>query len=140
MRLERSEPILPSRNLEETWDFYERLGFAPWHRSRSSEWGYGIISRGHLVVHFFLESELKAEQNDCSCYLRVRDADEIYEEFARLGLPRTGVPRLNPPEDQPWGMRELTLVDPSGNLLRIGHDLNAERAYVPPGIDREGKA
>ena len=132
MRLERSEPILPSRNLDETWDFYERLGFAPWHRGRT-DWEYGIVSRGNLVVHFFLESQLKPEQNDCSCYLRVQDADRVYEEFSRLGLPRAGIPRLNPPEDQPWGMREFTLVDLSGNLLRIGHDLHPERAYVPPG-------
>ena len=66
------------------------------------------------------------------CYWRVRDADQLYEEFARLDLPEKGIPRLTPPADQPWGMREFALVDPSGNLVRIGHDLNADTAYVPP--------
>jgi hypothetical protein len=28
-------------------------------------------------------------------------------------------------EDKPWGMREFALVDPNGNLIRVGHDLNA---------------
>jgi hypothetical protein len=28
-------------------------------------------------------------------------------------------------------MREFAIVDPSGNLLRIGHDLDAEHAYTP---------
>ncbi|EJH4818460.1 GNAT family N-acetyltransferase, partial [Pseudomonas aeruginosa] len=28
-------------------------------------------------------------------------------------------------EDQPWGMREFALVDPDGNLLRVGQELDA---------------
>ena len=130
MRTERTEPILPSRSLDETREFYEKLGFDPWHRGRGA-WQYMIISRGHLVVHFFEEPGLIAGENDTSCYWRVKDADRFYEEFARLHLPSKGVPRLTAPEDQPWGMREFTLVDPSGNLVRIGHDLNADAAYVP---------
>jgi hypothetical protein len=30
MRIERSEPILPALNLDETRAFYEKLGFAAW--------------------------------------------------------------------------------------------------------------
>ena len=130
MRTERSEPILPARSLDETRDFYKKLGFASWHNGRGG-WEYEIFSRGHLVVHFFLESSLIPGESDSMCYLRVRDADQLYEEFAKLNLPKVGIPRLTPPADQPWGMREFALVDPNGNLLRIGHDLNAETAYVP---------
>jgi hypothetical protein len=28
--------------------------------------------------------------------------------------------RLHPIRDTPWGMREFSVVDPSGNLIRIG--------------------
>jgi hypothetical protein len=129
MRSERSEPILPALSLDETRAFYTELGFVSWHNGRGP-WEYEIFSRGHLVIHYFLERELKPGENYTSCYWRVKDADELYQEFARLGLPSRGIPRLNPPEDQPWGMREFTLVDPSGNLVRIGHDLDAEAAYV----------
>ena len=90
-----------------------------------------LFSRGHLVVHFFLESGLIPGENDTMCYWRVRDADQVYEAIAKLNLPSEGIPRLTAPVDQPWGMREFTLVDPSGNLVRIGHDLNADTAYVP---------
>jgi hypothetical protein len=31
-RIERSEPILPSRDLAETRSFYEALGFRAWFR------------------------------------------------------------------------------------------------------------
>ena len=128
MRAEHPEPILPSRNLDETRAFYERLGFEPWFRGRGNS-GYEIISRGHLVVHFFAEPALDPRSNDTSCYWRVKDADRLHREFGTLALPSEGIPRLTQAEDQPWGMREFTLVDPSGNLVRIGHDLG--EAYVP---------
>lgn len=130
MRMERSEPILPARDLEETRTFYEQLGFHPWRRGRGPR-EYEIVSRGHLVIHFFAEPGLTPGENETSCYWRVRDADRCYQEFARLKLPSEGIPRLTAPVDQPWGMREFTLVDPSGNLVRIGHDLDADAAYVP---------
>jgi len=130
MRTERSEPILPALNLDETRAFYEKLGFVAWWRGRGTR-AYEIVSRGHLVVHFFGEPELRPAENDTSCYWRVKDADRFYEEWARLNLPSEGIPRLTVPVDQPWGMREFTLVDPSGNLVRIGHDLDADAAYVP---------
>lgn len=130
MRTERSEPILPARSLDETRTFYEKLGFTPWFRGRG-EFEYEIVSRGHLVVHFFAEHGLTPGDNETSCYWRVKDADQFYEEWAALGLPSEGIPRLTAPVDQPWGMREFTLVDPSGNLMRVGHDLNADAAYAP---------
>ena len=130
MRMERSEPILPTRDLEETRAFYEKLGFHPWHRGRGP-WEYEIVSRGHLVIHFFAEPGLTPGENETMCYWRVRDADRLYQEFTRLKLPSEGIPRLTAPVDQPWGMREFALVDPSGNLVRIGHDLDADTAYVP---------
>jgi catechol 2,3-dioxygenase-like lactoylglutathione lyase family enzyme len=130
MRAERSEPILPARNLDETRAFYEKLGFASWWGGRGP-WEYQIVSRGHLVVHFFAESGLTPSENDTSCYWRVKDADRLHHEFAVLNLPSEGIPRMSAPVDEPWGMREFTLVDPSGNLVRVGHDLDPDSAYVP---------
>ena len=130
MRTERCEPILPSRDLEETRTFYGKLGFTPWFQGRGG-WDYEIVSRGHLVVHFFAEPRLAPAGNDAGCYWRVKDADCFYEACAVLNLGAEGIPRLTAPVDQPWGMREFALVDPSGNLVRIGHDLGD--AYIPEG-------
>jgi catechol 2,3-dioxygenase-like lactoylglutathione lyase family enzyme len=130
MRIERAEPILPARNLDETRTFYEKLGFVPRWGARGP-WEYEIVSRGRLVVHFFAEPELTPTENDASCYWRVKDADRLYQEFTALNLPSEGIPRLTAPVDQPWGMREFALVDPSGNLVRVGHDLDADAAYDP---------
>lgn len=122
MHSERAEPILPARDLDEIREFYVRLGFRPWFGA-GAQWPYEIVSRGNLVVHFYLEASLEPARSQASCYWRVPDADLLYREFAALDLPVEGIPRLTPPADQPWHMREFALVDPSGNLIRIGHNV-----------------
>ena len=119
MPVEGPEPILPARDLPRTRAFYESLGFtAGYHDDR-----YEILRRGRLVVHLEQTDDLDPERNGFSCYWRVTDADGLYREFAALGVPATGLPRMTEPEDEPWGMREFTLKDPSGNLIRVGHEL-----------------
>ena len=64
---------------------------------------------------------LAGGQDDCRRpYLRVADVQSIYEAVSVLGLPSTGIPRVVALEDKPWGLREFAVVDPDGNLLRIG--------------------
>ena len=63
MRSERSEPILPALNLDETRAFYEKLGFVAWWKGRGT-FEYEIVSRGHLVIHFFAEPELTPGKNE----------------------------------------------------------------------------
>ena len=121
---EYSVPILPSRNLEETLDFYARLGFelrgAPIETYR-----YLILARGSVELHFWDAPDVDPLTTDASCYLRVHDADALHAEWAEIGIerdPATGS-RLMPPTDTDYGMREFALVDKSGNLLRIGSPL-----------------
>jgi hypothetical protein len=35
-------------------------------------------------------------------------------------LPGTGIPRMDRLQDKPWGLREFAVVDPDGNLPRVG--------------------
>ena len=120
MPVERCEPILPSRDLQETRDFYRRLGFCVWFDG--AEWpDYEIVSRGDIVMHFF--SDKTCTVHDAGCYWRTPDAESLYRECLALALPTTGAPRLSPLENTAWGMREFNLVDPSGNLIRIGQEL-----------------
>jgi len=116
---EGPEPILPTRDLDGTRVFYESLGFTAGYRYHA----YDIMRRGDLVVHLEARHDLVPARNRTSCYWRVADADEMYQEFASLGLPAEGSPSLTAPNDEPWGMREFTMKDPAGNLIRIGHEL-----------------
>jgi len=116
---EGAEPILPAQDVRRTRAFYESLGFkAGYHDDR-----YEILRRDNLEVHLEAHQDLRSATNHTSCYWRVSDADALYREFAALGLPEEGSPSLSEPCDEPWGMREFTLKDPAGNLVRIGHEL-----------------
>jgi hypothetical protein len=118
---ERAVPILPSRDLGETQAFLERLGFVN-AGAHHSVWDYLILSRGGIELHFFKHPEIDPLTTDAMCYLRVEDADALYEEWNAIGVesdPSTGS-RLMPPETTDYNMREFALVDKSGNLFRIG--------------------
>jgi catechol 2,3-dioxygenase-like lactoylglutathione lyase family enzyme len=118
MAREGPEPILPSQDLSITRSFYESLGFkAGYHDDR-----YDILRRGNLVVHLEHQHDLIPATNRTSCYWRVADADVLYQQFASLGLRSEGLPSLTAPRDESWGMREFTLRDPAGNLIRVGHE------------------
>lgn len=113
-------PILPSRSLPDTLDFYRRLGFAGDVHPHGN---YAILTRGGVEIHFFGFPELVPGESIAGCYLRVADVDTIEQDFSAAGLPRAGIPRQDRLEDKPWGMREFAVVDPDGNLIRIGQIL-----------------
>jgi hypothetical protein len=75
-------------------------------------------------LHFFPVADLDAWSSIAGCYLYVEDTDAVYAEYAALGLPGEGIPRLQgPPTDSDYGMREFAVVDADGNLIRIGSRL-----------------
>jgi hypothetical protein len=96
------EPILPAAEVRRTRTFYESLGFT----AGFNDDHYEILRRGDLVVHLEHRDDLVPAANRTSCYWRVSDADQLYQEFAALGIPAEGAPSLSPPANEPWGMRE----------------------------------
>ncbi|MEL6769398.1 MAG: VOC family protein [Pseudomonadota bacterium] len=119
--LEQICPILPSRDFDVTEAFYARLGFKRWYRDD----GYLLMNRDDVEVHFFHHPDHRPEESDHGAYVRPADVDAVSDAFAKLGLPTdAGFPRFRPAEDKPWGMREATLWDPDGNLLRIGQEIS----------------
>jgi hypothetical protein len=71
-------------------------------------------------MHFFSYADLSPLENYAQCYWRVNDVDTMHAECVGAGLPGKGTPRLTPVGEKPWGMREFALVDPNGNLIRVG--------------------
>ena len=111
-------PILPSNSIDATAAFYRRLGFeggAHQHDSR-----YAILRRGGIELHFFEHRTLIPAESYAGCYIRVTDVESIYHAFSSSGLAGSGIPRVDKLENKPWGLREFAVVDPNGNLLRIG--------------------
>jgi hypothetical protein len=114
-------PILPSRSVSNTLDFYRRLGFDGKICGLGDS--YAILTRGTVELHLFTHSELRPAESCAGCYIRVLDVENVYRAFALAQLPRKGIPRMDDLEDKPWGMREFAIVDTDGNLLRIGQTL-----------------
>ena len=110
--LSASIPVLASLDLDETAAFYdERLGFTL--RLRTDD--YLIVARDDCEIHFWHCNERHIAENT-SCYLR-GDTAGLHADFTRRGLT------LPLPAEQPWGMRELYVIDPHGNLLKFGESV-----------------
>jgi catechol 2,3-dioxygenase-like lactoylglutathione lyase family enzyme len=113
-------PILPAVDLEQTREFYERLGFTATGWWPETFGGYAILVRGDLVMHFFRYADLSPRDNYGQCYWRVADPDALHAELRRADVGKWPNARLDPIEDKPWGTREFAMLDPSSNLIRIG--------------------
>jgi catechol 2,3-dioxygenase-like lactoylglutathione lyase family enzyme len=116
--LDLAIPLLPSRSIAKTVEFYRALGFDG--GAHEADPGYAILRRGPVELHFFNHPELVPAQSAFGCYIRVGDVETIHQAFSTASLPAKGIPRIDPLATKPWGMREFAVVDPDGNLLRIG--------------------
>jgi catechol 2,3-dioxygenase-like lactoylglutathione lyase family enzyme len=111
-------PTLPCRSVNTVTEFYRRLGFEGGAHEFNSD--YGIFRRGAIELHFFTHRALVPAESSAGCYIRVLDVESVYKACSVSGLPSSGIPRMDRLEDKPWGLREFAIVDPDGNLLRIG--------------------
>jgi catechol 2,3-dioxygenase-like lactoylglutathione lyase family enzyme len=109
-RIKSTVPVLASLDLKETLDFYTvRLGF----EVRGQFEDHAIVSRDDAEIHFWKCKDRHIAENT-SCYVRTSGIQVLYEEFTRRGLI------VKQPVIQPWGMKELYVIDPHGNLLKFG--------------------
>ena len=111
----RAIPVLPAGDWDASVAFWRKLGFAV----SGPENGYVVARRGDLEVHLYADNGIECFTNNSACYLRVDDAARLRAEWYAAGI----VP-LGAVEDKPWGMREFHVVDPAGNLVRVGQPLN----------------
>jgi catechol 2,3-dioxygenase-like lactoylglutathione lyase family enzyme len=118
--LEKLCPILPCRDVAETEAFWARLGFDTVYRDDAE---YLLMKREGAEVHFFLHPTLDPFANDHGAYLRPSDLAALDAEWAKVGLPDKGIPRLERMAVKPWGMAELALLDLNGNLIRAGQEV-----------------
>jgi catechol 2,3-dioxygenase-like lactoylglutathione lyase family enzyme len=110
-------PNLPSRDFSDTATFYSALGFeCAW---RDENWM--ILERGTLLLEFFPHPTLDPTQSWFSCCLRLDDLGGFYAALVEAGVPEMtqGVPRIQPPQQEPSGRAMGALVDPDGSLLRL---------------------
>ena len=104
-------PTLPVVDMGEAVRFYETAGF----EVRRYDEGFAFVSRGdQSTFDLDLAPHMDPTANGAGCYIIIDGVDEWHATLVAAGLDVTAV------DDMPWGMREFTLTDPSGNHIRIG--------------------
>jgi hypothetical protein len=114
-------PILASRALDETFAFYERLGFERRAELPATD-AVLVLVRGEIELQFRHTPGLDPFSNGATAYIRVAHPDQLHSEWELTGvhLDRASGSRLIPPVDTGGGGREFALIDLSGNLVRFG--------------------
>lgn len=116
-------PILPCADVEAMIAFYvQRLGF-----ERDWVWGDpptdGGVRRGEVQIYFMRNPRLAASARDREIMLYIEDVDALHAEHVRRGTIA-----IEPLRDEPWGLREYSILDPHGHRLRFAESLEMIRA------------
>ena len=104
-------PVLPVGDLVKAQEFYrDCLGFAiDWSAGDT----FGAVSHGSISIFF---NKTNPPFQPFTLVLNTPDADQVYSTYQARG-----VEIVSDIKTHPWGMREFTVRDLNGHLLRIGH-------------------
>ena len=109
--------FVPAKDFELSKRFYQDLGFTlAWSSDELAYLSHGNTS---FLLHDFYREELA---NNFMMHLLVADVEEWWGHVQNGQLAEKYQVRLVPPQDQPWGMRDFVIIDPSGVLWRIGQN------------------
>lgn len=109
--LVRGVPVLATGDLAASIRFWTAAGFAV------SQFGADFASATNHRVEVHLVGMAASGRDRGAAYLHVRGVDELHAAWSAAGLPVTEL------RDEPWEMREFTVVDPGGNRVRVGQNL-----------------
>jgi uncharacterized glyoxalase superfamily protein PhnB len=110
-------PTLPVADMAEAVRFCEAAGLD----IQRYDDGFAFV---HLddqsVFDLDLIPAMDPATNHAGCYIITDDVDNWHARLVAAGL------NVTPVKDQPWGMHEFTLTDPSGNNIRVGRNVTVD--------------
>ena len=110
--------FVPAKDHARSIAFYQAIGFTLASNTP------GVAYFHHGDCSFLLQDFHVAEHSDnFMMHLLVDNADDWYQHILDSGVVQRFGVRVDPPQDQPWAMRDFVLIDPTGVLWRIGHNL-----------------
>lgn len=136
MPLEKTVPLLPCRDLEESVAFYVALGFEITYRQARPN-PSAALKRGDIDIQLFQMPEFEPELSYGSALILTPDTDALYAAFAaglreRYGrLPIAGIPRITRPRRKQGIGGGFSVVDPGGNWLRVFRLGNGDADETP---------
>jgi len=116
-----AKAFVPSKDFALSKRFYQDLGFTlAWSSNELAYLHHGSTS---FLLQNFYQKELA---DNFMMHLLVVDVDEWWRHVQNQKLVERYEVRAIPPQQQPWGMRDFVLNDPSGVLWRIGQNTDHE--------------
>jgi catechol 2,3-dioxygenase-like lactoylglutathione lyase family enzyme len=106
--------IFPVADMPAAVEFYRRLGFEVVQYDAGYAW---VRHEGSEILHLSAVGGLDVDANHAGGYFHVKDVDRWH------AVVKQAIDSLEQVGDRPWGMREFSFQDPSGNLLRFGQNL-----------------
>ena len=104
----RAVPMLATDDVAASAAFWTKAGFDV----ETYDDGFAAASRDGIELHLATPPADGRERGEA--YLHARDVDLLHDAWRDAGVDVSEV------VDQPWGMREFSVVDPGGNRVRVG--------------------
>jgi lactoylglutathione lyase len=77
-----------------------------------------VVMQGSAVLHLDVQP---AKAGSSRTHMLVDDLDGVCDRLARAG-----VKLLQPPTIQEWGLRDIWVADPDGNIFELAEPIRAE--------------
>ncbi len=110
--------FVPAKDFARSRDFYQALGFnMPWSDDNMAYLHHGNSS--FLLQNFYVREQAE----NFVMHLLVEDVAAWHRHLSEAGVAERFDVRMGELVDQPWGMREFVLFDPSGVLWHIAQNI-----------------
>ncbi|MBV9956388.1 MAG: VOC family protein [Pseudolabrys sp.] len=110
--------FVPAKDFALAKKFYADLGFTiSWS---DSDLAYIRCGECSFLLQNFYHPDLAG---NFMMHLLVPDVEAWWRHVESADLKGKYAVRTEPPADRPWGLRDFTIVDPSGVLWRIGQNI-----------------
>jgi len=116
-RIDAVHPVLMSRDVVASIQFYEKLGFVRTFGGPPQNSHYAAVRRDGVELHLQWHDAKEWERTGDRPTYRfvVADLDGLYREFRDAGVHEN----ITPVADSAWGTREFHVRDPDGNGLQF---------------------
>ena len=111
--------VLAVAHADETAKFFvDKLGFTS-QMVVPGQWHFVTRDRARIMLGSCPDAIPPSQLGDHSyfAYFNVDNVDDMYKEFQSNGAS------VNPPEDKPWGMREMAVKTPDGHRMTFGQEI-----------------
>ena len=110
--------FIPAKDFELSKQFYSDLGFTK--ASDSDGIAYFHYGNCSFLLQDFYE---KALAENLMMHLLVEDVYSWHEQITKSGVARKYGVNISDVTEQPWGMLDFVVFDPSGVLWRLGQNI-----------------